>query len=85
MCPLTHLCVPTYEALYDQGGHHLSLSLREVLTDPQQHQHIVALAHTTGVEVTQHIGTRYLALHATHTCKHTDGNRMGIGLEEGTT
>ena len=52
----------TSEALYHHGGDNLSLVVCEGLADPKQHEHVVTLRHAHCIQVTQHIGTCYLAL-----------------------
>lgn len=52
----------TSEAMYHHRGDNPSLCMCEVLTNSKQHEHVVTLRHAHGIEVTQHIGTRYLAL-----------------------
>lgn len=56
------LHAPTSEAMYHHRRDNLSLCMSEALTNPKQHEHVVTLRHTHCVEVTQHIGTCYLAL-----------------------
>merc|ERR1740119_25751 len=50
------------EPLHNQGNHHVSLLVGELLADGQQHQHIVTIDHTHCVEVTEYVGTRYPTL-----------------------
>ena len=56
------LHAPTSEAMNHHRRDNLSLCMCEALTNPKQHEHVVTLRHTHCIEVTQHIGTRYLAL-----------------------
>ncbi len=52
----------TYESFDDHWSDHFSFSLSHLLTDSQQHQHVVTLTHTHSIQVTQDIGTGYLTL-----------------------
>ena len=53
---------PDLEAAHDEGNDNVALLFRHLGADGQQHQHVVALGHAHGVQVAQHVGTRYLAL-----------------------
>ena len=63
---LTYKCyisVQKYlESTHDEGNDDIPLLLRHLGGDGQQHQHVVALGHSHGVQVGQYVGTRDLAL-----------------------
>ena len=65
--PLTYKCyisVQKYlESTHDEGNDDIPLLLRHLGGDGQQHQHVVALGHSHGVQVGQYVGTRDLTLY----------------------